>query len=79
MDNLNDQNDHSAGAHQPNVKRQRRVAKAAVTRLATQIGQAMAQNKPDDTRERLAALDAVMTKFCDAHERYHVTLDNKTT
>ena len=35
----------------------------------------MAQNNPDDARERQAAFDAVMTKFCDAHERYHVTLD----
>ena len=70
-------NDHSASADQPNLKRQRGTAKAPVTRLATQIGQAMAQNKRDDTRERLAALDAVMTKSCDAHERYHVTLDDE--
>ena len=58
------------------LKRRRGTVKAAVMRFINQIGQAMDQNEAEDVRTKLEALSDAVTKFKEAHEQYHATIDD---
>ena len=58
------------------LKRRRGTTKAAVTRLINPIGQAMDQNKAEEVRTKQETLSDAVTKFREAHEQYHATLDD---
>lgn len=58
------------------VKRQRGGAKAAVTRLMTQITTAMNCNQPKDVEIKLAALDEAVVRFHEIHDIYHKSLED---
>ncbi len=58
------------------LKCQRGGAKAAVTRLMTQITTAMNCNQPKEVEMKLAALDEAVMRFRDIHDMYHKTLED---
>ncbi|XP_056307490.1 uncharacterized protein LOC130219206 [Danio aesculapii] len=60
----------------PNLKRQRGVAKAAVTRLMTQITSAMNCNQPKEVETKLSNLDEAVAQFHEVHDMYHKTLED---
>ncbi|RXN37649.1 hypothetical protein ROHU_001856 [Labeo rohita] len=62
--------------HKQNLKRQRGGAKAAVTRLMTQITTAMNCNQPKEVEMKLAALDEAVVRFSEVHDMYHKTLED---
>ncbi len=61
---------------QRGLKRQRGGAKAAVTRLMTQITTAMNCNQPKEVEMKLTALDEAVLRFHEFHGMYQKTLED---
>lgn len=62
--------------HDKKKKRQRGGAKAAVTRMMTQITTAINCNQPKEVEKKLAALDEAVVRFSEVHDMYHKTLED---
>jgi len=58
------------------LKRQRGSAKAAVTRLMTQITTSMNCNQPKEVEMKLPALEEAVMRFNEIHDMYHKTLED---
>ena len=59
------------------LKKQRGTAKAAVTKLMTQVESAINDEHVPIVEQKLQGLDAVLMKLVKFHDAYHKTLDNE--